>query len=88
MTETLSRDHLVTSIETLEGIYGHPHGPSVAKETDRITTHYRAFIEAAPFFALATAGPAGLDCSPRGDAPGLRAHSRREDAAGSRPARQ
>src|SRR5207248_689391 len=71
MTETLSRDHLVTSIETLEGIYGHPHGPSVAKETDRITTHYRAFIEAAPFFALATAGPDGLDCSPRGDAPGF-----------------
>src|SRR6266481_2969910 len=33
--------------------------------------HYRAFIEAAPFFALATTGPDGLDCSPRGDAPGF-----------------
>jgi predicted pyridoxine 5'-phosphate oxidase superfamily flavin-nucleotide-binding protein len=33
--------------------------------------HYRAFIEAAPFFALASAGPAGLDGSPRGDAPGF-----------------
>jgi len=71
MTETLSRDHLVTSIETLERIYGHPHGPSVAKETDRITTHYRAFIEAAPFFALASNGPEGIDCSPRGDDPGF-----------------
>src|SRR5215475_4268540 len=65
------RDHIVTSIEALERIYGEPYGPSIAKETDRITTHYRAFIEAAPFFALATTGPDGLDCSPRGDAPGF-----------------
>lgn len=71
MTEALSRDHFVTSIETLERIYGQPYGPSIAKETDRITAHYRAFIEAAPFFALASAGPEGLDCSPRGDAPGF-----------------
>jgi len=71
MTDTLSHDHIVTSIEALEKIYGAPHGPSVAKETDRITAHYRAFIEAAPFFALASAGPSGLDCSPRGDAPGF-----------------
>jgi uncharacterized protein len=28
-------------------------------------------IEAAPFFALATNGPGGLDCSPRGDPPGF-----------------
>jgi PPOX class probable FMN-dependent enzyme len=65
------RDHIVTSVEALEGIYGEPYGPSIAKETDRVTSHYRAFIEAAPFFALATAGPDGLDCSPRGDAPGF-----------------
>ena len=63
--------HLVTSIEALEKIYGAPHGPAIAKETDRITAHYRAFIEAAPFFALASAGEVGLDCSPRGDAPGF-----------------
>jgi PPOX class probable FMN-dependent enzyme len=65
------RDHIVTSVEALGRIYGEPYGPSIAKETDRITGHYRAFIEAAPFFALATAGPDGLDCSPRGDAPGF-----------------
>jgi uncharacterized protein len=68
---TGSASHLVTSVEALDKIYGEPHGPSVAKETDRITPHYRAFIEAAPFFALASAGPGGLDCSPRGDAPGF-----------------
>src|SRR6266567_7332810 len=66
-----SRDHIVTSIEALEHIYGEPFGPSIAKETDRVTSHYRAFIAAAPFFALATSGPEGLDCSPRGDTPGF-----------------
>jgi len=71
MTDTPSHNHIVTSIEALEKIYGAPHGPSIAKETDHITAHYRAFIEAAPFFALASAGPSGLDCSPRGDAPGF-----------------
>jgi uncharacterized protein len=71
MTETLARDHIVTSIEALERLYGQPFGPSVAKETDRITAPYRAFIAAAPFFALASGGPEGLDCSPRGDAPGF-----------------
>jgi PPOX class probable FMN-dependent enzyme len=71
MTETLSRDHLVTSIDQLERIYGEPYGPSIAKVSDRITAHYRAFIEAAPFFALASGGPEGFDCSPRGDAPGF-----------------
>jgi len=28
-------------------------------------------IEASPFFAIATLGPEGLDCSPRGDSPGF-----------------
>jgi PPOX class probable FMN-dependent enzyme len=65
------RDHIVTNVEQLERIYGSPYGPSIVKETDRITAHYRAFIEAAPFFALASGGPDGLDCSPRGDAPGF-----------------
>src|SRR4029453_577303 len=65
------RDHIVTTVEALERIYGEPYGPSIAKETNRITAHYLAFIEAAPFFALATAGSDGLDCSPRGDAPGF-----------------
>jgi hypothetical protein len=41
------------------------------KEIDRLTPHYRALIAASPFVALATAGPEGLDCSPRGDKPGF-----------------
>jgi PPOX class probable FMN-dependent enzyme len=71
MTESVSRDHHVTSMEALERLYGEPFGPSLVKETDRITGPYRAFIEAAPFFALASGGPEGFDCSPRGDAPGF-----------------
>src|SRR6266849_2588454 len=71
MTETLARDHIVTNIEVLERLYGQPFGPSIAKESDRVTAHYHAFIEAAPFFALASGSPDGLDCSPRGDAPGF-----------------
>ena len=62
---------LVTTMEQLLGLYDAPSDVSVAKEIDHVSDHYRAFIEAAPFFALATGGPDGLDCSPRGDAPGF-----------------
>jgi PPOX class probable FMN-dependent enzyme len=64
-------DHRVTTLEALEALYDKPYGPAIVKEIDRISPHYRKFIEAAPFFALATSGPDGLDCSPRGDAPGF-----------------
>src|SRR4051812_42707238 len=63
--------HTVTSIEQLEAIYGQPAGAAVWKEIDHINDSYRAFIEAAPFFALSTCGPEGVDCSPRGDEPGF-----------------
>ena len=59
------------TIEALEALYGKPAEASLAKEVDRITPHYRRFIEASPFVALATAGPEGLDCTPRGDAAGF-----------------
>jgi PPOX class probable FMN-dependent enzyme len=62
---------LITSPEQLRALYGEPTDVSLAKEIDHVSDHYRAFIEAAPFFALATIGPEGLDCSPRGDAPGF-----------------
>src|ERR1041385_561788 len=64
-------DHTITSIDQLEAIYGHPSGAAVWKEIDHINAQYRAFIEAAPFFVLASVGPEGVDCSPRGDAPGF-----------------
>ena len=66
-----SSDHRVTTIEALAALYGEPYGPAIVKEIDHINPHYRKFVEAAPFFALATCGPEGLDCSPRGDLPGF-----------------
>jgi uncharacterized protein len=66
-----ARDHLVTTLEQLEALYGQPWGPAVAKEIDYISPAYRKLIEAAPFVAVATGGPDGLDCSPKGDAPGF-----------------
>ena len=67
----MSTSHRVTSIEQLESIYGEPSPRSLVKEIDRISDHYRAFIEMAPFVTVATCGPEGLDCSPRGDPPGF-----------------
>jgi PPOX class probable FMN-dependent enzyme len=64
-------DHLITTVEQLEALYGKPYGPSLAKEIDHIAPVYRKLIEAAPFVAIATGGPEGLDCSPKGDAAGF-----------------
>lgn len=63
--------HTITTTEELEARYGRPMHTSLAKETTSVTPHYRAMIEASPFFAIATCGPEGLDCSPRGDAAGF-----------------
>ena len=71
MSTNGSAEHHLTTSEQLEAVYGHPSGAAVTKEIDHINPHYREFIEAAPFLALATSGTDGLDCSPRGDAPGF-----------------
>ena len=63
--------HLITSLDQLSDIYGTPKAPALVKVSDRMTVEYRQFVEAAPFLALATSGPEGLDCSPRGDVPGF-----------------
>ena len=67
----VSPSRRVTSTEQLESIYGDPPPTSLLKEIDYISEHYRAFIEKAPFVTVATCGPQGLDCSPRGDPPGF-----------------
>jgi uncharacterized protein len=61
----------ISTISDLEALYGEPLQASIAKETDRVVPVYRALIEASPFATLATRGPEGLDCSPRGDGPGF-----------------
>jgi len=58
---------IIATIAELEAIYGQPNDASTVKVADRITPHYRVLIDKSPFVALATGGPEGLDCSPRGD---------------------
>ncbi|TPI27017.1 pyridoxamine 5'-phosphate oxidase family protein [Mesorhizobium sp. B3-2-1] len=62
---------VITTVEQLEALYGLPGEASVVKELDHVIPEYAAFIEASPFVALATSGPEGLDCSPRGDLAGF-----------------
>ena len=61
----------ITCEAELEQIYGAVARPSLTKEIDHIHPAYRPFIEGAPFAALATSGPGGLDVSPRGDPAGF-----------------
>ncbi|WP_068313942.1 pyridoxamine 5'-phosphate oxidase family protein [Polycladidibacter hongkongensis] len=56
------------SIAELEELYGACSEASLAKEVDYLLPSYKRFIEASPFVAMATVGPEGMDCSPRGDA--------------------
>lgn len=62
---------IVTTEEELRKRYALPVATSLIKEIDHVSQHYRAFIERSPFVIVATSGPEGLDCSPRGDAPGF-----------------
>jgi uncharacterized protein len=62
---------IVTTTEQLEAIYGQPNDASTVKVAEHVTPLYRVLIENSPFAALATCGPEGLDCSPRGDLPGF-----------------
>lgn len=64
-------EHWITDEAALAALYGVPSEAAIRKEVDHIPDVYRAFIEAAPFVALATAGPDGLDVSPRGDPAGF-----------------
>lgn len=69
---------IIATIEQLEAIYGETGETSTVKVADHVTPQYRVLIENSPFVALATSGPEGLDCSPRGDHPGfVRIHDER-----------
>ena len=63
---------IVTSIAELEALYTPAPVPaSTEKVARRMTPQYRRLVELSPFAALATVGPEGVDCSPRGDHPGF-----------------
>ena len=62
---------IITSVDELNELYGSSSEASTAKVTKTLMPLYRQMIEASPFVALATVGPEGLDCSPRGDLGGV-----------------
>ena len=62
---------ILKTAEALRAVYGEPHARAVAKEIDHLNEPYRAFVRASPFVILASSGEDGIDCSPKGDAPGF-----------------
>jgi PPOX class probable FMN-dependent enzyme len=61
----------IATAAELRALYGEPHPRSVAKEIDHLNTPYQAYVKASPFVILASSGTDGIDCSPKGDAPGF-----------------
>jgi PPOX class probable FMN-dependent enzyme len=70
--DTIETDgFIIRTRDQLDGVYGDIVPGAALKETDFITPPGRAIIEASPFLILATASADGIDCSPKGDAPGF-----------------
>lgn len=61
----------ITTLAELEALYDTPVPTSITKELDHFTDLHKAYVEASPFVVIATSGPEGLDCSPRGDPAGF-----------------
>jgi PPOX class probable FMN-dependent enzyme len=62
---------VIRTVGELRAVYGEPHQRSVAKEIPYLNEQYQAFVKASPFIILASSGADGIDCSPKGDAPGF-----------------
>ncbi len=57
----------ISTLGQLEALFGEVGEASRRKEVPALHPLYRQWIEQSPFAILATAGPGGLDVSPRGD---------------------
>lgn len=62
---------IIRDLAALEALFGPVGEASIRKEVAYLHPVYQAWIAASPFAVLATAGPGGLDASPRGDPAGL-----------------
>ncbi len=60
-----------TAAAALDHVYKAPHPFVLAKSLDHVDKHGRRFIGLAPFALIASAGPGGVDVSPRGGPPGF-----------------
>ncbi len=61
----------VQSLDELHALYGEPVPAAITKEVNQLVPLHRDYIGASPFVVMATSGPDGLDCSPRGDPAGF-----------------
>jgi PPOX class probable FMN-dependent enzyme len=61
----------ITTQSELREIYGSPTDRAARKQLSRLEKHSKLFVSKSPFVLLATTGPTGADCSPKGDAPGF-----------------
>jgi PPOX class probable FMN-dependent enzyme len=61
----------ITTQSELRDLYGAPSGRAERKQLGGLEKHSKLFIAKSPFVLLATNGPGGADCSPKGDAPGF-----------------
>ena len=61
----------VRTLAELEALYDMPVPSSLTKEVDHLTELHMHYVRASPFVLVASAGPGGLDCSPRGDPAGF-----------------
>lgn len=62
---------IIQTIAELEALYDVAAPTSLTKEIDHLTELHCAYVQASPFVVVATSGPGGLDCSPRGDPAGF-----------------
>lgn len=64
-------EHLLTSRDDLAARFDPPIARVATKALDHVNAAGRDFIARSPFLVLATCSADGLDCSPKGDAPGF-----------------
>ncbi len=62
---------IIRTVEELHAIYGEPVASSLTKEVSRLTPLHQEYVRASSFVLIASSGPGGLDCSPRGDPAGF-----------------
>lgn len=62
---------IVRTIAELEALYDVKVPTSISKEVPALNALHQEYVLASPFVLVATSGPGGMDCSPRGDPPGF-----------------
>lgn len=66
----VSTTHLISTLDELAQLYPAPSATSRNKVHDCLNDEMQHWLQQSPFFILSSQGDDGIDCSPRGDAPG------------------